>query len=214
MIFKNNKENNWNKVYSSYISKNIKKLPWIRTKVSFWFKEVIESGWVKPSRAIDLGCGNGYYSFYLVKKGFKVLGVDISSKVISIAKNSYVSKDLKFRTLDVFSEKMPKKPFDFVLDVGLFHNIPPEKRIDYLKVIDKLTKKGSKVLIFCFDRSEQTFKNKKIYHNEVIDMYSYPLSKKEIIALFSKDFKIEEIRRLEYGTNNYKKRFLCFLEKK
>lgn len=207
-------DNNWNNIYSS-IKKSYKELPWIRTNIPVWFKEVIDSKWVKPCKTLDLGCGNGYYSNYLSKKGFKVTGIDVSKKIIDFAKQSYKHKNLEFRQADIFSEKdFFYEKYNFLLDVGLFHNILPEKRKDYAQKLYNLLEEEGKLLVFCFDKREETFKNKTIYLNTKINMTSYPLSKKEIINTFSSFFTIENIKEINYGTENYKKRFLCFFKKK
>lgn len=207
-------ENNWNNIYSS-IKKSYKELPWIRTNIPLWFKEVIDSGWVNSCKTLDLGCGNGYYANYLSKKGYKVTGIDVSKKIIDFANLSYKNKNLKFKQADIFSKDPPlDEKFDFILDVGLFHNILPEKRKEYAKILSELLEKEGKILIFCFNKKEATFKNKSLYLNTKINMTSYPLSKKEIIDSFKDFFIIQEIKNIEYGTENYKKRLLCFFKKK
>lgn len=207
------KENIWDETYSN--PRNIKKLPWVRTKIPVWFKEVIDSTWVLPSKTLDLGCGNGYYADYLSKKGFKVTGIDISKEIINLAKESYPENlNLKFKQADVFSDSLLKEKYSFLLDIGLFHNILPERRKDYAKRVSELLESKGKVLLFCFDKREKTFINKKIYLNTLINIYSYPLKRKEIIEVFKPFFIIEKITPLRYGTNNYKRRFLCFLKKR
>ena len=49
--------------------------------------ELLESGTLKPSKALDIGCGTGYYSLYLASKGFDVTGVDLSPSAIAIARD-------------------------------------------------------------------------------------------------------------------------------
>ncbi len=203
----------WDKTYSA--PKNIKKLPWVRTTVPEWFKETIDAGWVGPSKTLDLGCGNGYYSAYLSKKGFKVTGIDISKDIILLAKESYFENlNLRFKQADVFSKSLLKEKYSFLLDIGLFHNILPERRKEYAKRLSELLESKGKLLLFCFDKREKTFTNKKIYLNTLINVYSYPLKRKEIIEAFKPFFVIEKITPLRYGTNNYKRRFLCFLKKR
>jgi len=57
------KDNNWDNIYSSV--KNLKKLPWVRTTIPEWFKLIINSKWIAPCKTLDVGCGNGYFSYYL-----------------------------------------------------------------------------------------------------------------------------------------------------
>jgi 2-polyprenyl-3-methyl-5-hydroxy-6-metoxy-1,4-benzoquinol methylase len=206
------KENNWNDIYS--FKKNLKKLPWVRTTIPEWFKEIIDSKWITSSKTLDLGCGNGYFANYLSKKGFKVTGIDVSKEIIKFAKESYKNKNLDFKQSDVFSKELLKDKYNFLYDVGLFHNILPEKRKEYSKTLFKLLNREGKFLLFCFDKREKTFNNKKFYFNSLINMYSYPLSKKEIIETFKEDFIINKLIPLRYGTNNYKRRYVCLMTKK
>ncbi|MCK9292639.1 MAG: class I SAM-dependent methyltransferase [archaeon] len=210
---KKKNQDDWDKVYSS--KKNLKKLPWLRTVIPEWFLKIVNNPrWVEPCLALDLGCGNGYYAYFLSNKGFKVTGVDVSKKIIAVAKKTYTNNNLEFKELDVFSSHLLTNNYDFTYDIGLFHNILPERRKEYVDVIaSKLNKKG-KFLLFCFDKREKTFNNKPIYLNTLYDMYSYPLSKEEIIKTFSSKFKIEKIIEHRYGTNNYKRRFICLMSKK
>jgi cyclopropane fatty-acyl-phospholipid synthase-like methyltransferase len=101
-----------------------------------------------------------------------------------------------------------------LLDVGLFHNILPEKRKEYSKRVSDLLENNGKMLVFCFDKREKTFNNKDYYLNTLINITSYPLSKIEIINTFKENFIIQKIKPIRYGTKNYKRRFLCYLEKK
>jgi cyclopropane fatty-acyl-phospholipid synthase-like methyltransferase len=205
-------KNNWNQIYLS--TKSYKKLPWIRTNIPLWFKEIIDSSWIKPCKTLDLGCGNGYYSNYLSKKGYEVTGIDISKEIIEYANKEYKNKNLKFIKADVFSKELLKDKYEFLLDVGLFHNILPEKRKEYSKRVSDLLENNGKMLVFCFDKREKTFNNKDYYLNTLINITSYPLSKIEIINTFKENFIIQKIKPIRYGTKNYKRRFLCYLEKK
>ena len=212
MLSKNKKD--WEKVYFS--ASSLKKLPWIRTNVPFWFKNFFQNqvNFSCSSKILDVGCGNGYYAYYLSTLNFQVTGIDVSKQIIDVAKKTYKHKNLKFKEEDIFLKNISKEKYDFIYDIGLFHNILPKKRKEYSKIISKLLKKKGKFLLFCFDKREETFKNETIYLNTLYDMYSYPLSKEEIINTFNKEFTFEKIQELRYGTNNYKRRYLCLLCKK
>ena len=50
-------------------------------------------GDIKGKNILDLGCGPGFFSRMIAKKGGKVVGVDISKKWIQICKED--NKDIK-----------------------------------------------------------------------------------------------------------------------
>ncbi len=63
---------------------------------------------------LDAGCGNGYYSNWLKKRGAKVIGVDGSAEMIKIAKQKY--PDIKFEVQDLMDKSNFKdSSFDLVL---------------------------------------------------------------------------------------------------
>ena len=77
-------------------------------------------------RILDVGCGAGYVSLEFARAGHRVLGIDISSKCIEIAKEyrdknpfteGFGSLDYEVRTLDEVTE-----PFDCVLFSGCLHH--------------------------------------------------------------------------------------------
>jgi 2-polyprenyl-3-methyl-5-hydroxy-6-metoxy-1,4-benzoquinol methylase len=45
-------------------------------------------GNVRNKKLLDAGCGYGYYSILLAKQGATVTGIDISAKMIELAKNN------------------------------------------------------------------------------------------------------------------------------
>ena len=51
-------------------------------------------GPVKGKKAIEIGCGNGYFSRALAKRGGKVTAVDVSSKMIAVASAEEKKKPL------------------------------------------------------------------------------------------------------------------------
>jgi SAM-dependent methyltransferase len=87
-----------------------------------------------PLRIVDFGCGTGSAIPFLNKffpKAF-VLGVEISSKSIEIAKNLHKSSCVEFRQAD---SSWADGSFDLVFCNGVFHHIPPESRHHALKKI-------------------------------------------------------------------------------
>ena len=100
----------------------------------------------KDCEIIDIGCGTGLVAEELISMGFSnITGLDISSKMIAIAKGKGLYKKLyKKRVEDVDNSIFEK--FDVLTCVGSFGlgHIGPKS----LKTLMHLVKKGSIVIIF------------------------------------------------------------------
>jgi SAM-dependent methyltransferase len=102
-------------------------------------------------RVLDLACGSGRHSLELVRQGFSVVGVEISSELIEIARRDAESQGLEatfiegdLRELDFEGE------FDIVLNlndgaVGYFETDEENHRT--FEVISRALKSGGKNLI-------------------------------------------------------------------
>ncbi len=93
---------------------------------------------------LDVGCGTGQYVSYLMKKG-NVLGIDISSKAIQVAKEKYKLRNVK--VADIFNFKSTKK-FDTIVllenNLGMAQTIPRTKKL--LKILLNHLKTNGKIL--------------------------------------------------------------------
>jgi len=80
----------------------------------------------KHKRILDLGCGNGRNSLWLVKNGFEVYGIDFSKSAIDFCKEHV--KGAKF--IVGYAQQLPFKDefFDVVIDAGTIHVNPPSER--------------------------------------------------------------------------------------
>jgi len=91
------------------------------------------------ARLLDLGCGNGALAERLSQRGHTgaYLGLDISEKLIKIAKGLKLSK-AKFIQGDLanpdWDDKRIKPPFDFIFCFAVMHHIPgTDLRIRFLE---------------------------------------------------------------------------------
>src|SRR5207253_1540421 len=69
--------------------------------------------WPAQARALDFGCGNGALTAWLIDKGFRAVGVDISESGIEIAKRAVPAAEF---STDTSAEGMRRLGrFDLVL---------------------------------------------------------------------------------------------------
>lgn len=68
---------------------------------------------------LDIGCGTGGHAIWFAKKGYRVVGIDRSPEMISIAKERFPEENrIEFGVQDVSSLSLKKK---FNIAVALFH---------------------------------------------------------------------------------------------
>jgi glycosyltransferase involved in cell wall biosynthesis/SAM-dependent methyltransferase len=95
-------------------------------------------------RVLDVGCGNGNWSDWWFQKGFKYLGVDISKKLIEIARNKHIERSFVQSDLLELSETLRNWLKEEKLDLAftyttLLHVKPEnmEKAVNELKKVAK-----------------------------------------------------------------------------
>lgn len=103
----------------------------------------------KDSRVLDLACGTGFGTFEIAKKlknSGEIYAVDISKKMLAIAKNKNRYKNIKFILGDMLKEtkKFPRDHFDIIICAWALAYINPKK---LLKEISRVLKKGGYVAI-------------------------------------------------------------------
>lgn len=64
--------------------------------------------------ALDLGCGNGWFTNKLVSVSSSVIGMDMNFKELEQASRLFGNDKLKFCYGDIFSSNLPKKQFDII----------------------------------------------------------------------------------------------------
>lgn len=101
---------------------------------------------VSPGRTVlDVGCGLGFFSDYIHNLGFDVVGIDIASDCISIARENFPS--LKFHATNILDySKEEHDRYDACVANMFFHNVPNIEEIAE-SIYDLLKPKG--VLIGC-----------------------------------------------------------------
>ncbi len=129
--------------------------PWDTGRPSTELKKVIESGVIRPCRAVVLGCGTGTNAVYLAGQGFDVTGIDIAPTALRRAgeKAQEAGVEIRWVHADVLALP-PLEPFDFIFDRGCYHGVRRQSAAAYLDTLRRLSRPGTRVLILAGNASE------------------------------------------------------------
>jgi len=191
----------WDDIYKRY---KLDEIPWHspqpdRYLVRLVKEKKIEKGWV-----LDMCSGDGTNSIYLASKGFKVVGVDISTTAVELAKARCLKRKLscEYFVGNVLDLKFDQK-FSFVFDRGCFHHISKKDKPKYVSLVNSLLKKKGTFLLLCFSDKNPPFEKN--------------LSKEDIRGYFSEYFHIHFIKdsiHKEPPTGHKRYLYASFMEKK
>ncbi|MBT9148375.1 MAG: putative S-adenosylmethionine-dependent methyltransferase [Syntrophomonadaceae bacterium] len=83
---------------------------------------------VKARTILDLGCGGGWLSKVLSAKGYRIIGIDISTVLIKTATKA-ASENLGFLVGDCMNLPFRDNRFDLIVGVGILHHLDPDKAL-------------------------------------------------------------------------------------
>jgi len=78
----------------------------------------------KEMNVLDLGCGTGITTKYIAELGAKVIGIDISPKLIQFAKRNSDHQNIEYRIGDITNFTLDKKYFDVICLIDIMEHIP------------------------------------------------------------------------------------------
>ncbi|MBP1968617.1 ubiquinone/menaquinone biosynthesis C-methylase UbiE [Virgibacillus natechei] len=93
----------------------------------------------KGSKILDIGCGDGYGSYKLHKAGYDVVGMDISSEMIALAKERTKHEAIPFSQGDVNELPFEDNSFDGVMAINVLEwtESPVEALLELKRVVKK-----------------------------------------------------------------------------
>ena len=118
----------------------------------------------KNKKFADLGCGEGYLARKLIKAGgAKVVGIDISQKMINLAKKKQNKKTTFFRG-NIIKTRLKSKSFDISYSTFVFNYLKKNQILLALKEMRRITKKNG-AIVFTVPHPFLSFikKNKNFY---------------------------------------------------
>ncbi len=97
------------------------------------------SGLAAGAKVLDLGCGSGVFTMLLAKRGFAVIGLDISPALLDLARRK--NPDITYLEGDVEALPFEAGSVDGILLSGIVHHLP-DPRLCAAEVFRVLKSKG------------------------------------------------------------------------
>ena len=184
-----------------YRELSLEAIPWNIEGPPDLLTDLIESGWVVPCDAVDLGCGAGNYAVWLASKGFTMTGLDLSSSAIELATALAQRKGIACQFVDRDMTGIVAgfdNAFDFAYDWEVLHHVFPEDRELYVTNVHRMLRPGGKYLSLCFSEEEPaSFGGDGKYRTTPLDTTLYFSSERELQELFQPLFIIEQLCTIE-----------------
>lgn len=106
---------------------------------------------------LDVATGTGSLAIELSKSAERVVGIDLSSKMLEVAERKRRNDNLSFLQMDASRMDFEDDEFDVVtISLGL-HDMPPEIRTAVLEETKRVLKKGGKLFILEYDLPKNNF---------------------------------------------------------
>lgn len=110
------------------------------------------------SVVLDLPCGTGRFTGFLLSRGYRVLGADIAPEMIRIAKEKAdgIPGILGWAAADATRVPLPDKSIDSILTMRMFHLIPGDVRP---KIYREFARVCRGQLVLCFNCNKWAMKH-------------------------------------------------------
>lgn len=119
--------------------------PWDSGCPSHELLKVVQEYGVKPTKALELGCGTGTNAIWLARHGCDVTATDVSTSAIAKAKAKAAEAGVKitFIHADLLANPNLGGPYPFVFDRGVYHHCREIDLKAFQRMISKVTMPGS-----------------------------------------------------------------------
>ena len=181
-------------------------------------------GHIKGKKILDAGCGSGIYSRILLKKGAKVSGLEVSGKMLDLAREHCKKFKVDFKQGSVDKLPYPDKSFDIIVSSLVIHYLknPTKAFKEFNRVLKKggilvfsthhpvfeslnsIEKKGSKKVICISDYFGKGKFYWKIYNSKV-KIPSYRIGFEKLIDfIYNNGFLLEKLKEPYMSKSKFK----------
>lgn len=115
--------------------------------------ELVESGRIKPGKAIDLGSGTASNCIFLAQHGFDVTGVDFATAAVELGRKRATAAgvSVNFVQDDLTHLRHITGKFDLLVDYGTLDDLNSRDRERYIQNILPLAHSGTRFVLYCFE---------------------------------------------------------------
>jgi 2-polyprenyl-3-methyl-5-hydroxy-6-metoxy-1,4-benzoquinol methylase len=127
-------------LYRETVDANLRLVPWDwlkfdseRDPISPYIASVTRLGDVSGKQVLDLGCGDGWFSTILAKRGASVTGFDISTNAVRAATRratvNEVADRCGFATASCYALPYADQAFDLAVGQSILHHVGDKARV-------------------------------------------------------------------------------------
>lgn len=136
-----------------------------------WYRAVNVANLKKDYKILDVGTGTGKMAYAFAKRGYEVIGVDLSEAMLNVANKNNKYKNLRFQVGDATNLKFDDNSFDVCCASFLLHETPQMIREKILKEMVRVTKPKGLILIVDYGLPENRVGRFLVYN--IVKAYEY-----------------------------------------
>lgn len=110
-----------------------------------YYLDIFLEGLPKDATILDVGCGPGQFSKYLRDEGHNITGIDISSRMLDIARKKV--SGVLFKNMDMEDMTFNNETFDGLLAAYSLIHIPSKDTLKVLKEFKRVLRPGGKGMV-------------------------------------------------------------------
>lgn len=179
----------YDKIYHRDIPIRLKEQNMIATEI----KKIFKGKYV-----LELACGTGYWTKYLVGSAEKVLATDINQEMLKIASCRIPDKSVQFLIGDAYDPPSSIPQFTGAIANFWISHIPKNRISQFLSALHNILPPNSMIMFVDGVHREElggklirkkgsadTWKRRKLENNEEYDIVKNYYTKKELLGLFA-----------------------------
>ncbi len=140
----------WEHLWSST---PLDQLPWTHDAIDPPLARALDAQAKPGRRLLELGTGTGIVAIAAAQRGYRVTATEISATALGRARTAAGDQPILFALDDVLASHLDAT-FDVVVDRGVLHCLPPDRRAAYAAAVTARTAFGGTLLVVAHTGAE------------------------------------------------------------